>query len=407
MAESAQDRKLPATQRKIDKSRADGQVARSRDLGHLGAIGLGVALLAFSARPFADEAGVLLRAGLRFDAASLADPASMVHRLAEMGLQMLVLLAPLFGAVWLVALGAGVLCGGWNFTLKALMPSFSKIDPISGLGRVFSVDQLTNTLKACLLAVLMGAIGAVYLGQHWMQHVELLAMPLPAALAAGADLVLGGLLLIAGLLAAFALVDVPLQRHMLLRRLRMSIEEMKKEFKEVEGNVEVKGRLKQRMRELASRRMLAAVPLADLVVMNPSHYAVALKYDEKTMAAPKVVAKGADLLALKIRDLARDAKVPVLQAPPLARALYAHTEVDQEVPARLFSAVAQVLAWVYQLRDAMAAGRGMAGLAPVPEVPADMDPANGREGLPAQRLAPEAGLPLASGRPTTRQEPEL
>ncbi|MDP3614546.1 MAG: EscU/YscU/HrcU family type III secretion system export apparatus switch protein, partial [Rubrivivax sp.] len=149
---------------------------------------------------------------------------------------------------------------------------------------------------------------------------------------------------------------------------------MKKEFKDVEGNAEVKGRLKQRMRELASRRMLAAVPLADLVVMNPTHYAVALKYDEKTMAAPKVVAKGADLLALKIRDLARDNKVPVLQAPPLARALYAHTEVDQEVPARLFSAVAQVLAWVYQLRDAMAAGRGMAAQPPVPEVPADMDP---------------------------------
>ena len=120
--------------------------------------------------------------------------------------------------------------------------------------------------------------------------------------------------------------------------------------------------------------MLAAVPKADLVVMNPSHYAVALKYDDTTMAAPRVVAKGADLLALKIRDLAREAKVPVLQSPPLARALYAHTEVDQEVPARLFSAVAQVLAWVYQLRDAMAAGRTLAAAPPVPDVPADMDP---------------------------------
>ncbi len=374
MSESAQDRKLPATERKIQKSRADGQVARSRDLGHLGAIGLGVGLLAFSARPFADEVGLLLQTGLRFDATLLTDPASMVHRLAELGLQMLMLLAPLFVSVWLVAVGTSVLSGGWNFTFKPLMPKFSKVNPISGLGRVFSVDQLTNTLKACLLAVLMGAVGAVYLGQHWMLHVELLAMPLPAALAAGADLVLSGLLLVAGLLAAFALVDVPLQRHLLLKRLRMSVEEMKKEFKDVEGNAEVKGRLKQRMRELASRRMLAAVPLADLVVMNPTHYAVALKYDEKTMAAPKVVAKGADLLALKIRDLARDNKVPVLQAPPLARALYAHTEVDQEVPARLFSAVAQVLAWVYQLRDAMAAGRGMAAQPPVPEVPADMDP---------------------------------
>jgi flagellar biosynthetic protein FlhB len=198
-------------------------------------------------------------------------------------------------------------------------------------------------------------------------------MPLPTALATGGELILGGLLLLAAVMAAFALVDVPLQRQLLLRRLRMSVEELKKEFKEMEGNAEVKGRQRQRMRELSSRRMLAAVPLADLVVMNPTHFAVALRYDEAKMAAPRVVAKGADLLALKIRDVARDAKVPVLQAPPLARALYAHTEVDQEVPARLFSAVAQVLAWVYQVRDALAKGRPAPDMPPVPEVPADMD----------------------------------
>jgi flagellar biosynthesis protein FlhB len=376
MADSPQDRKLPASQRKIDKARADGQVARSRDLGHLAVLGSGVALLAFMAEPFARNTAQLLRAGLRFDAASLAAPAAMTRHLAELGLQMLLVLAPLFATVWLVAIAASVLSGGWNFTLKPMQPDFSKLDPLSGLGRVLSGHQMTEALKACLLALVLGSVGAVYLGQRWMRHAELLAMPLPAALAAGAELVLGGLLLIAGVLAVFALVDVPLQRELLMRRLRMSVEEMKKEFKDVEGNAEVKGRLKQRMRELASRRMLAAVPKADLVVMNPSHYAVALKYDDGSMAAPRVVAKGADLLALKIRDIAREAKVPVLLAPPLARALYAHTEVDQEVPPRLFSAVAQVLAWVYQLRDAMAAGRTLAGDPPVPEVPADMDPHN-------------------------------
>jgi len=199
-------------------------------------------------------------------------------------------------------------------------------------------------------------------------------MPLPAALAAGGRLLLAGLLLLLGVLALFALVDVPLQRRLLQRRLRMSIEEMKKEMKEVEGNAEVKGKMKLRMREMVNRRMLAAVPRADLVVMNPTHYAVALKYDEAKMAAPRVVAKGADLLALRMRDLARESRVPVLQAPPLARALYAHTDVDQEIPARLFGAVAQVLAWVYQVRDAMAAGRPLPAQAPMPEVPADMDP---------------------------------
>jgi flagellar biosynthetic protein FlhB len=379
MADSAQDRKLPATARKIEKSRTEGQVARSRDLGHLGALGSGVALLAFMAAPFAEHTGQLLRAGLRFDASLLAAPDGMAHRLAELGVQMMWLLAPLFALVWVVALASGVLAGGWNFTMKALNPDFTKLNPLSGFMRVFSGHQLTDTLKACLLALVLGAVGAVYLGQRWMRHVELLAMPLPAALAAGAQLVLSGLLLLGGVLAVFALVDVPLQRHLLLQRLRMSVQELKQEYKEVEGNAEVKGRLKQRMRELANRRMLTQVPLADLVVMNPTHYAVALKYDEATMAAPRVVAKGADLMALKIRDLARDARVPVLQAPPLARALYAHTEVDQEVPARLFSAVAQVLAWVYQLRDAMAAGRPMTAAAPMPEVPADLDPHTPRQ----------------------------
>ncbi len=374
MADSAQDRKLPASQRKIDKARADGQVARSRDLGHLMALGMGVALLALAAKPFAENVGRLMAQGLRFDAVTLAQPMAMAQRLGGLGLEMMWILAPLFGAMLLAALAAGWLVGGWNFTFKPLVPDFSRINPLSGLGRVFSLHQLTDTLKACLLALVLGAVGAVYLGQHWMQHAELLAMPLPAALAAGAELVLGGLLIVAGVLAVFALVDVPLQRHMHLSRLRMTVEELKKEFKEVEGNSEVKAKLKLRMRELSNRRMLAAVPLADLVVMNPTHFAVALKYDEASMAAPRVVAKGADLLALRIRDLARDAKVPVLQAPPLARALFAHTEVDQEIPARLFSAVAQVLAWVYQLRDAVAAGRTLAAAAPVPEVPADMDP---------------------------------
>ncbi|MCY7316762.1 MAG: flagellar biosynthesis protein FlhB [Rubrivivax sp.] len=380
---SAQDKHLPASERKIAKAREDGQVARSRDLGHLGVLGAGVALMALLAPAISGTAGQLLASGLRFDAASVADPASMGQHLGALGVQMLVLLAPLFAVVVAVTLASSVLCGGWNFTLKPLSPKFEKIDPISGLGRVFSGQQLVQTLKACLLALLMGSIAAVWLAQHWTQHAGLLAMPLPAALAAAADLVLSGLMLIGGLLAVFAIVDVPLERHLLQRRLRMSAEEMKKEFKEVEGNAEIKGRLRQRMRELSNRRMFSAVPMADLVVMNPSHYAVALKYDEATMAAPRVVAKGADLLALRIRDLAHEHRVPVLQAPPLARALYAHTEVDQEVPARLFSAVAQVLAWVYGLRDAVANGRSAAAEPPQPEVPADLDPQHVAHNTPA------------------------
>ncbi len=372
---SAQDRQLPATDRKIEKARGEGQVARSRDLGHFAALTAGVALLAGLAPEASAWLGRLLAQALHFDATLLAQPQLTGDKVWSVSLQMLLVLLPLFATLIAVALGGGVLAGGWNFTLKPLAPNFDKLNPLPGIKRVFSGSQLTDTLKACLLALLLGVVAALYLRHQWMRHAELLQMPLPAALAAGGNLLQGGLFLLCGVVAIFALVDVPLQRQMLLRRLRMSLQEVKQEHKEVEGNAEVKGKMKARMREMASRRMLAAVPGADLVVMNPTHYAVALKYDD-TMAAPRVVAKGADLVALKIRDLARDAKVPVLQAAPLARALYAHTEVDQEIPARLFSAVAQVLAWVYQLRDAMAAGKPMTTAAPTPEIPADMDPNN-------------------------------
>ena len=368
MADSAQDRQLPATQRKITKARTEGQVARSRDLGHFGAIGAGVAVLAYQSPEISRSATRLLNEGLRFDAAALANPASMVERLGSYGLQMVLVLMPVLGVVVLAALATSLLCGGWNFTWQPLEPKFSKINPLSGITRMFSGMHLVDTLKACLLALILGTVAALYLGQHWHQHVEMLAMPLPAALATGADLILSGLMLIAGVMAAFALVDVPLQQQMLKRKLRMNIEEMKKEFKEAEGSPEIKARLRQRMRELTSRRMLAAVPMADL----------------------RVVAKGADLLALKIRDLARENKVPVLQAPPLARALYAHTEVDHEVPARLFTAVAQVLAWVYQLREAMATGRPANTEAPVPEVPADLDTLKPQAGADANAAAEAA-----------------
>jgi flagellar biosynthetic protein FlhB len=374
--DSSQDRNLPASQRKINKARSEGQVARSRDLGHLAALGLGIALMAAGGGLVLDAGGRLLEAGLRFDVRQLVTPDAMVDHLVAQGLKMLTLLAPVFAVMLVAAVASGVLSGGWNFTMKALEPSWEKVSPLAGIKRLFSLMQLTTMLKACLLALVLGAVGAVYLGQHWMEHAALLRLPLPAALAEGGRLVMGGLVLLLVVLALFALVDVPLQRQLLLRRLRMSVEEMKKEYKEVEGNAEVKGKRKAKMREMADRRMLAAVPKADLVVMNPTHFAVALRYDEASMAAPRVVAKGADLLALRIRDIARDARVPVLQAPPLARALYAHCELDAEVPARLFTAVAQVLAWVYQVRDAMAAGLPAVQSAPEPEVPADLDPLN-------------------------------
>ena len=370
----AQDRHLPASERRLRKARADGQVPRSRDLSHFMVVALGGAMLVAAAPLATAWMRQGLQAGMRFDAATLADPDALTQRLANLGYGGL-LPALLFGLASLgLSVAAALASGGWNFSLKPLQPNFGKLDPMSGLGRMFSPAHLSDTLKACLLAPLLGVVGAFWLRAHLADFHDSLALPLQTALVHTAQSMQGGLSLLLVVLALFAAVDVPLQRQMWRSRLKMSTQELKQEHKETEGNTELKGRIRARMREMARRRMLAAVPTADLVVMNPSHYAVALKYNDAAMAAPRVVAKGADLLALKIRDIARDAKVPVLQAPPLARALYAHTEIDQEVPAQLFSAVAQVLAHVYQLRAALAGRGAMPADLPEIAVPADLDP---------------------------------
>ena len=377
--QNASDKHLPASPRKLQKAREEGQVARSRDLGHFGAIAAGGAMLVAAAPTLVAWLQNLLAESLRFDRAASTDPALMTERLGQMGANLLWVVIPLGIVMALVAVAGGVLIGGWTWTFKPLSPKFDKLNPIAGLPRMFSKQQLIDALKACLLALVLGAIGGAYLHSHIDGFGGVIAMPLPAALQQVGSIVLGGLLLLLLALAVFAAIDAPLQRHLHLGKLKMSHQEMKQEHKELEGNTEVKAKIKVRMREMSRRRMLAAVPNADLVVMNPTHYAVALKYDDAKMAVPRVVAKGADLLAMSIRDAAKGAKVPVLQAPVLARALYAHAELDREIPAALFAAVAQVLAYVYQLRAALAGHAPMPGELPSLVVPAELDPHNKQE----------------------------
>jgi len=376
MAASNQDRNLPASQRKLDKARKDGQVVRSRDLGHFAAIAVGGATLVALAPQVSHWSSKLLMNGLRFDAKSVQSTDFMAERLAELTWQMMWIIVPLGFLMMLVAVVISVAAGGWVWTLKPVMPNFGKLNPLSGITRLFSKDQLVDTLKASVLALILGTIGAMYLRANIDSFGGVLAMALPAALSHAGSVIVGGMLLLLLALAAFAMVDLPLQKHMHATRLKMSHQELKQEHKEVEGNAEVKAKARARMREMNNRRMLAAIPNADLVVMNPTHYAVALKYDDAKMGAPRVVAKGADLIAMKIRDIAKSSQVPVLQAPVLARALYAHAEVDREIPAALFSAVAQVLAYVYQLRAALTGRVPMPGALPELNVPAELDPHN-------------------------------
>ncbi|NRT55247.1 flagellar biosynthesis protein FlhB [Sphaerotilus uruguayifluvii] len=386
MSDSSDDKQLPATAKRLKTAREEGQIARSRDLGHFALVAVSLGVLAASARPAIEHLRDLTAAALRFDVVTLKSPERMLERLHDMGLSVLPMVI-VFGLVGAVAvLAAAVASGGWVFTTKVLEPKFEKLNPIAGLGNIVSKAQLGDMLKACVLALVLGIVGATYLWSHHEEFVRLQsAGGLVQAFEEAGELMLSGLWLLVLVLALFAAVDVPLQRFLHASRLKMSHQEVKEEFKQQEGNQEVKGRIKARMREVARRRMMAAVPKADLVVMNPTHYAVALKYDPDGPGAPKVVAKGTDALAMRIRDLAAEARVPVLQAPPLARALYATTELEHEIPMALYSAVAQVLAHVYRLREAMAGRAPYPGtLADVP-VPPELDPDDPRHSRTAAR----------------------
>ena len=371
---SSQDKNLPASQRKLDKAREEGQVVRSRDLGHFAAIAGGGTLIAVLGPQVAGWLKDALGRSLRFDRAAALGTDAMAEQMRSWAVTWAVAAVPFGLAMMALAVLGSLAIGGWAWTAKPLGPKFAFLNPIAGLGRVFSKQQVIDALKASALALVIGSIGAFYLARHVETFAGVLGLPLPGAIASASGALAGGMTLVLLALAAFAMVDVPLQKRLHANKLKMSHQELKQENKELEGNAEVKGKVRARMREMTKRRMMAAVPTADLVVMNPTHYAVALKYDDGSMAAPRVVAKGADLIALRIRDLATGAKVPVLEAPVLARALYAHAELDREIPAALFAAVAQVLAYVYQLRAAMAGTVPMPGDLPPLDVPAGLDP---------------------------------
>mgnify|MGYP001627032813 CR=1 FL=1 len=375
--ESTQDKNQPATPRRLQKAREEGQVPRARDLTHLVVLGAGLSLLWWTLPWGYERLRATMRAGLRFDAAAVREPRVMLEQLAAALQQGLALVLPLGLALTALVVLALVAARSVTLSVKPLLPDWSKIGLLSGLKRLFSRQQLFEVLKLLAITALIAAIGGWYVATHVGTFASLLLRPLESALAQAGQWFMLGVAAMLSIVLLVAVIDVPLQQYLYRHNLRMSLQEVKDEFKETEGNPQVKSKRRQRAREIAHAQSVRRVPQADVVVMNPTHYAVALRYDEATMAAPHVIAKGADLLALRIRDLAREHRVPVLEAPMLARALYAHTELDQPVPAALFTAVAQVLAYVYRLRAALR-GQGPLPRPPRPQVPLELDPLRGQ-----------------------------
>jgi len=382
MAEDSDlERTEPASARKLEQAREQGNVPRSRELATLAVLLASIGVIAVIGLFMFRGLHRVMHNTLSFDAGDVASPAMMGRNLMEAGLDGLLLFLPLAGAVVVAAVAANVLISGWVFSTKAFEFNFAKLNPISGLGRLFSWNSLAELVKALLKG---GLIAGVAGWMIWHQRDGILGLavePLEAAMAHFGQITLLTFLAAAAAFGVIVVLDVPFQLWQYHRGLRMTKQEIRQESKEMEGDPQIKARIRSLQREAARRRMMQAVPKADVVVTNPMHFAVALKYEERTMAAPQVVAKGSQLIAERIKELAREHRVPIVEAPPLARALHRHAEVGDTIPGTLFTAVAQVLAYVYQLNKSM-----NPVLPATWDVPPNMDPA-GAHGLAAHQEA--------------------
>lgn len=374
MESSSQDKSLPATERKLEQARKDGQASRSKELGHLAILGTGCVTLLVLGPTLFDRLKLALGQQLSFNLSTLSTGQSMLDRLQDMVLVGMAA-SVLFAAIVTVAtVGSTIAAGGWVTSLKPLTPDLSRLNPLSGIGRLFSRQQATDVAKLVVITAVLMAVSWTFMANSLQTVASLVMQPSVSALHQLTSWITSGMSMLLLVVFALAVVDVPLQSFLLKSRLKMSHQEVKQEHKESDGNPQMKGKMRARAREIAQRSSVAAVPKADFVLMNPTHFAVALKYDEKNMAAPQVVSKGADLLAMKIREIATTHSVPVFQSPMLARALYAHAELNKEIPSALFSAVAQVLAYVYRMKAAMRGEGPMPDVFPQPFVPPELDP---------------------------------
>lgn len=347
-----QERTERATPKRLEDARRRGQVPRSRELG-MALVMLTGSLMFFAVQgQLGGHMADLVRQGLGFDPALLEDPSSMIEALVDAGLATLAALAPLFAVLVLAAIGGGVALGGIAFSAKPLEPNLNKLDPIKGLKRVFGLKGLVEVAKALAKAGLIGGIAVGLLAISREGILTLGLKPLEATVAESGQMVFLMLAACSAALLVIAGIDVPFQLWNHQKELRMTRKEIQDEMKETEGRPEVRSRIRALQRELAERRMLEDVPTADVVITNPTHFAVALRYVEGETGAPVVVAKGADHMAARIRALADEHRVALFEAPLVARALYWSTDIGQPIPGALYLAVAQVLTYVYRLRAA-------------------------------------------------------
>ncbi|MDA8092384.1 MAG: flagellar biosynthesis protein FlhB [Betaproteobacteria bacterium] len=368
------ERTEPASGRRLDQARSKGQVPRSRELNTLAILFAGGGTLMLMGNTLMGRLEALMRQGLTLAPGEPLGGTALFERFQHEAYGTLLAFLPFLAVLAVAAVGSSVLLSGWLFSFEALQPSFSRLNPVSGLSRLVSLHGLIELVKALIKTVVVGGIAAWVIWGRLGALMGLAQEPFGQATAHMAHLTGTTFLLVSASMMLIALFDVPYQIWDYNENLKMTKEEVRQEAKDSEGDPHIKSRIRSLQREAARRRMMAAVPKADVIVVNPTHYAVALQYQDDRMRAPQVVAKGERLVAKRILELAEGSHVPVLRAPPLARALYHHAELGAEIPAALYTAVAEVLAYIYQLRRYHSAG----GVPPAPPdalpVPPDLDP---------------------------------
>ncbi|MCE7915814.1 MAG: flagellar type III secretion system protein FlhB [Nitrosomonas sp. PRO4] len=348
--ESDLERTEPATPKRLQKAREEGQVARSQELTTFALLMVAAAGLLFLGSAVMEKLIKIMQVGMQLERELAFQPDLMLTRFYELAFEGLIAIAPMLLLLIIVAFFSPMLLSGWMISAKALTPKFDRINPIKGFARIFSMHSLIELVKAIAKTIVIGGVAALMIWHNKDEVMALLTVPVDAGIGRTGEYLAMSFLLIIGAMVLIVVIDVPFQIWQHAKQLRMTKEEVRREHKEDEGDPFVKARIRGLQREAARRRMMAEIPKADVIVTNPTHYAVALKYKSETMRAPTVVAKGVHLLAARIREVANEHHVPILEAPPLARALYYHAELESEIPEKLYTAVAEVLAYVFQLR---------------------------------------------------------
>lgn len=348
--EDGQERTEDPSARKLEQAREKGQVARSRELGSVAVMMFGALGLLFFGDYVLEACREVFNLNYDVSREALMDPDVGMHKLLESAKVSIFALVPLFLILTFAAIAIPPMVGGFNFSMQAVAPKLSKLNPLTGLKRMFSTQSLMELGKSIAKFLLVASAAIFILHMNSERFLALGFQDPVNAMAEGLSIVMWAFFYLCCSLILIAAVDVPFQIYQYKKQLMMTKQEVREEYKDTEGKPEVKSRIRAKQREMSQARMMQAVPKADVVITNPTHFAVALKYDPEKNLAPVVVAKGVDFVAEQIKKVAIANEVMILNAPPLARSIYYHSELDREIPQGLYIAVAQVLAYVFQLK---------------------------------------------------------